>query len=115
MLTTILTLIVAAIHGYITVLEMFMWDSARARRVFGTTPELASQTKAMAFNQGLYNGFLAVGLIVGLLTANIGMIVFLLLCVAVAGVFGAMSGVRTAAIAQTIPATLALLALWVGL
>lgn len=115
MFSTILILLVAAIHAYIVVLEMLFWESKRARRVFGTTAEFAAETKALAFNQGLYNGFLAAGLVVGLLTGNAGLTVFLLLCVAVAGIVGALSGVRTAAIAQTIPATLALLAVWSGL
>ena len=69
----------------------------------------------MALNQGLYNGFLAVGLIVGLLAGNVGMTVFLLACVAVAGVVGTLSGVRTAIIVQTGPAVLALLAVWAGI
>ena len=110
MLGILLTLIVAAIHFYIAYLEMVMWETPRARRVFGMTAEMAAQTKAMAMNQGLYNGFLGAGLVFGLIAGSTAMVAFLLICVGVAGVVGLLSGVRSAFIFQTIPATLALLA-----
>ncbi len=115
MITTILVLMVAAIHAYFLVLEMFMWEGARAWRVFGLTPEFASATKVLAANQGLYNGFLAVGLVVGLVLNNPQMVVFLLLCVAVAGIYGALSITKAAFVAQTIPAALALICWMLGL
>lgn len=114
MLSLILTCLVALIHAYIAVLEMFMWESKRARRVFGTTAELAAQTTVMAANQGLYNAFLAAGLIFGLVAGLPAMVIFLLICVGVAGAFGLMSGIRSAFIFQTIPAVLALLAGIIG-
>lgn len=115
MLFTLLALIIAAIHVYITVLEMLLWDKPRGRRVFRTTAEFATQTKALALNQGLYNGFLAAGIVVGLLLGNIQLTVFIVACVLVAGIVGFLSGIKTALYVQSIPATLALLALGAGL
>jgi putative membrane protein len=112
MLGTLLTLIVAAIHFYFVYLEMVMWEAPRTRKVFGTTEEFASATKVLAANQGLYNGFLAAGLIVGLLAGLQIMVVYLLVCVAVAGVYGAVTATRAAFVAQTIPALLALFLVW---
>jgi len=115
MLSTILALIVAAIHVYITVLEMLLWDKPRGRRVFGTTEEFATQTKSLALNQGLYNGFLAAGIIVGLLLGNAQLVAFIVTCVLVAGVVGYLSGIKSALYFQSIPAALALFAMLVGL
>ncbi len=115
MIAIVLTLLVAAIHAYITALEMLLWETKRGRRIFGTTPEFAAQTKALAFNQGLYNGFLAAGLLVGLISGIAGMVIFLLICVAVAGIVGALSGLRRALHFQTVPAALALCAMVLGL
>ena len=112
-LATVLVAAVAAVHLYILVLEMFLWRSARARRAFGTTAEFAESTAAMAANQGLYNGFLAAGLLWGLVAAGhagFQFRVFFLLCVLVAGVYGASTGVRTALFGQSVPAALALAA-----
>jgi putative membrane protein len=66
MIAQILAALVAAIHAYILVLEMFLWDTPRGRKAFGTTADFAAQTRVLAANQGLYNGFLAAGLIYGL-------------------------------------------------
>ena len=109
----ILVVLVALIHAYFLVLEMFRWEAPRTRKVFGTTPEFAAESKVMAANQGLYNGFLAVGLLYGLIlgVAGVQMVIFLLLCVIVAGVYAAMCGIKPALFAQTVPATLALIAL----
>ena len=111
MLTNILVLVVAAIHIYIAVLEMVLWESEKGRKVFRNTPEQAAQSKVMAFNQGLYNAFLGVGLIFGLWAGLPPMVAFLLICIGVAGVVGLMSGVRSAFNFQTIPAVAALIAL----
>ena len=113
MLTSILIVLVALVHFYFLVLEMFRWEAPRTRKVFGTTPEFAAESKVMAANQGLYNGFLATGLLYGL-ALNIGdgqMVGFLLLCVIVAGVYAAMCGIKAALYVQSAPATLALIAL----
>jgi len=83
--------VVALLHVYFLVLEMFLWDKPRGLRTFGLTPEFAAASKSLAANQGLYNGFLAAGLIWGLaLGANGDSIkIFFLGCIIVAGLFGA--------------------------
>ncbi len=117
MLATILTLIVAAIHLYFLYLEMFKWEAPRTRKVFGTTPEFASESRVMAANQGLYNAFLGVGLMIGLVMGPAGttMVLYLLICVLVAGLYGGFTVTKAAYVAQCIPATLALLAMGGGL
>lgn len=102
--------IVAAIHVYILVLEMFLWDRPAGRRAFGLTPEFAQQTRTLAANQGLYNGFLAAGLAWGLLLGPEGTAVktFFLGCVVVAGVFGAATASRKILFIQAVPAALGL-------
>lgn len=114
-LANIITALVALTHFYILYLEMFQWNKPRTMKAFGLTPEFAAQTKGMAANQGLYNGFLAAGLTWGLVTDQFPVKVFFLLCVLVAGVFGAVS-TRNPRIHffQTVPATLGLLLLWLG-
>jgi putative membrane protein len=100
--------LVAALHFYILVLEMFLWRTDRVRATFGTTPEFAEQTATMAANQGLYNGFLATGLAYGLLTDDLTFQVFFLCCVAVAGIYGALTVTRRILFVQVIPAVLGL-------
>ena len=114
MIANILTGLVALIHLYIVVLEMFLWDTPRGRKAFGTTEAFAKESKVLAANQGLYNGFLAAGLIWGIWLGDAGDPVksFFLLCVAVAGAYGAATvGVRILLI-QTVPARIALAAVW---
>lgn len=72
MFATILIVLVAVIHAYFLVLEMFLWEGPRARRVFGLTPEFAAETRVLAANQGLYNGFLSAGLVFGLIWGSAG-------------------------------------------
>jgi putative membrane protein len=84
-LANVLVALVALIHVYILVLEMFLWTSERGRKAFGTTPEFAEQTRTLGANQGLYNGFLAAGLIWGLIADSDATKIFFLICVAVAG------------------------------
>lgn len=115
MLGSILTILVAAIHFYFMYLEMVKWEAPRTRKAFGITQDLASQTVIMAANQGLYNGFLAAGLLVGLATGNMGMVVFLLCCIIVAGLYALPCGIRAALFAQSIPAILALITVWISL
>ncbi len=103
----------AAVHVYIVVLEMVLWDRPRGRAVFGTTPEQAAATKVLAANQGLYNGFLVAGLVLALVGPEqhrFAFAVFTLVCVAVAGVYGAMTVSRRILYVQTVPALLALVA-----
>ena len=105
--------LIAALHIYILVLEMFLWTTPRARRAFGTTPEFAEATKVLAANQGLYNGFLAAGLIWGLVLgeAGFGVKVFFLVCVAVAGLYGGATASKRIVFIQTLPAVIGLLLL----
>ena len=112
MLGSILTGVVALIHVYILILEMFLWTTPRGRKAFGTTEQFAEQTKELAANQGLYNGFLAAGLIWGLWLGEAGdpVKIFFLGCVAVAGVYGAATSSRRILYIQTLPAVLALFA-----
>ena len=86
-----LVLLVALLHGYFLVLEMFLWDTPFGRRVFRLTPEFSSASKALAANQGLYNGFLATGLVYGVAASAVPIQVLFLVFVIVAGVFGAFT------------------------
>ena len=109
-IATVLTALVALIHVYIVVLEMFLWDTPRGRAAFGTSRELAAQTKVLAANQGLYNGFLVAGLAWGLYlgAAGLQIKVFFLGCVIVAGVYGAYSVSKRILWVQAVPAAIAL-------
>lgn len=113
MLTTaakVVVLLVAIVHVYILVLEMFWWDTPRGRRAFGTTPEFSAASKVLAANQGLYNGFLAAGLFWGLSLGDAGVQVrtFFLVCVLVAGVYGAVTASRKILYVQALPAAVGL-------
>lgn len=110
MIGSILTGVVAAIHIYIVVLEMVLWDKPQGRKTFGMTEEFAKSTKVLAANQGLYNGFLAAGLIWGIWLGEAGdpVKIFFLLCVAVAGAYGAATVGMRILMVQTVPALIAL-------
>jgi putative membrane protein len=99
--------LVALLHAYFLVLEMFLWETPRGRRVFGTTPEFAAAAKSLAANQGLYNGFLAAGLIWGLFAGD-PVKIFFLACVIVAGAFGAATVNLRILWVQAVPAAIAL-------
>ncbi len=116
MIANLLTALVALIHVYILVLEMFFWDTPRGHKAFGLTPEFARATRVLAANQGLYNGFLAAGLIWGLWmgAAGIAVKLFFLACVAVAGLYGAATSSRKILFVQTVPAVAAMAALLLG-
>ena len=105
-----LTALVALLHLYFMVLEMFLWTRPAGRRAFGLTAEFAQSTKALAANQGLYNGFLVAGLVWGLWLGQAGhdIRVFFLGCVVVAGVFGALTVNRRIFFIQGLPAVIAL-------
>ena len=102
--------IVALLHIYFLVLEMFLWDKPTGMRVFGQSKEDAERTKVLAANQGLYNGFLAAGLIWGLLLGTEGdhIKIFFLACVVVAGIFGAATASRKIIFVQALPAAIGL-------
>ncbi len=111
LIASVLVGLVALEHLFFLILEMFLWQSKVAARAFNLTPDFAAQSKAMAANQGLYNGFLAAGLIWGLLpgTAGFDVKIFFLACVIVAGVFGAVTVSPRILFVQAIPAALAML------
>jgi putative membrane protein len=114
LIANILTGIVAALHIYFLVLEMFLWDKPMGLRTFKNTPEKAEITKVLAANQGLYNGFLAAGLVWGLLMGGhegFHVKIFFLTCVIVAGAYGAYSVSRRILYIQAAPALLALVLL----
>jgi len=102
--------LVALLHAYFLVLEMFLWDKPFGRRIFRTSPEFAAASKGLAANQGLYNGFLVAGLVWGLSqgAAGIDVKVFFLGCVIVAGLFGGATVNRNILFAQAIPGIIAL-------
>src|SRR3954454_18283984 len=112
-IAALLVALVAAIHVYIVILEMFLWRTPRGLRSFGTTQSFADESKTLAANQGLYNGFLVAGMIWGLVAADpVGFQVkiFFLGCVIVAGVYGAATVSRRILIVQALPAVIALVA-----
>ena len=102
--------LVALLHLYFLVLEMFLWDKPYGMRTFRLTPEFAAASKGLAANQGLYNGFLVAGLVWGLALGDAGMQikVFFLGCVVVAGVFGAVTVNRRIFWVQGVPGVVAL-------
>ncbi len=115
-IANVLIAVVAAIHAYIVILEMVLWEKPAGRRAFGLTPEFAAQSRVLAANQGLYNAFLAAGLVYGLVRGDAGyeFKLFFLACVLLAGLFGAATASRRILFVQALPATLALVALWAG-
>lgn len=102
--------VVALLHLYFLALEMFFWKKPLGRRVFGLKPDFAEATASLAANQGLYNGFLAAGLLWGLSLGDAGFAirVFFLICVIVAGVFGAATASRRILWVQALPGAVAL-------
>ena len=116
-IAVVLTALVALIHVYIVVLEMALWETPRGRAAFGTTPEFAAETKTLAANQGLYNGFLVAALALGLVGPadhRFAFAVFGLSCVVVAGLYGAATVSRRILFVQAVPAGLALIAVLVA-
>lgn len=110
MIANVLVALVAALHIYFLILEMFLWDTPYGRKTFKLTPEFSAASKALAANQGLYNGFLAAGLVWGLLLGPAGLAIktFFLGCVIVAGVYGAATVGKKILFVQALPAALAL-------
>ena len=106
--------LVAVLHIYFLILEMFLWDKPMGLRAFGQTLEKAQASKVLAANQGLYNGFLAAGLIWGLIQGAAGFEIktFFLCCVLVAGLYGAATASRKILYIQAMPAALGLVLLW---
>jgi putative membrane protein len=113
-----LVALVAALHLYFLVLEMFLWTRPLGLKTFRNTPEKARDSAVLAANQGLYNGFLAAGLIWGLLHPNpqvaLQIKTFFLLCAIAAGAYGAYSVSRRILYVQAAPAALALILVWLA-
>ncbi len=114
-LATLLIALIALEHVGFLALEMFFWDHPIGRERFDLTPEFSAQSAVLAANQGLYNGFLAAGLFWGLVARKTDVIIFFLLCVLVAGIYGGMTVKPSIFYIQAAPAALALLATMFGL
>jgi putative membrane protein len=106
----VLTALVAVEHLAIMVLEMFFWDHPVGRSIFNMTPEVSAASATLAANQGLYNGFLAVGLIWGLVSGRRDVKIFFLTCIVIAGVFGGLTAKTTILFTQALPALIAVVA-----
>ncbi|WP_433715308.1 DUF1304 domain-containing protein [Nocardia sp. CA-084685] len=109
--------LVALLHIYILVMEMFLWTTPRVRASFGSTAEFAEQTKVLAANQGLYNGFLAAGLIWGIIASDpvgFAAMIFFTACVVVAGIYGAATANRRILFVQALPGAIVLVAVLVA-
>ena len=113
-LATVAVILLAVLHLYILVLEMFLWTTSRGHKAFGLTPEFAKATRVLAANQGLYNGFLAAGLLWGALLGpeGFGIRLFFSSCVVVAGLYGAFSSSRKILFVQGVPGLATLLLVW---
>ncbi len=113
-----LVVLVAALHVYFLILEMFLWTKPLGLKTFRNSPEKATDSAVLAANQGLYNGFLAAGLVWGLVQAvpafAFQIKAFFLLCVIVAGVYGAATVSRRILLVQAAPAAVALVLLWLS-
>lgn len=117
-IANLLVALVAALHVYFLILEMFLWTKPLGLKTFRNSSEKARNSAVLAANQGLYNGFLAAGLAWGLLEGAPGFAfqikVFFLLCVVVAGIYGAATVSRRILVVQAMPAAIALILLWLG-
>ena len=114
LIANILVVLVAVLHLGFLALEMFFWDHPFGRKRFGMTPEHSKASASLAANQGLYNGFLAAGLIWGLVTSNTPVQLFFLICVVVAGVYGGLTTRRTILYIQALPGLLALITVYLA-
>lgn len=117
MIAQLLVGLIALLHLYFLILEMFLWDKPMGLKAFGNSPEKAQLTKVLAQNQGLYNGFLAAGLIWSLLAPEIFAIQlanFFLSCVLLAGIYGAITASKKILYIQALPALIALIVLNLG-
>ncbi len=106
-LATLAVIIVAALHFGFLALEMFYWDHPVGREMFGMTPQQSADTAILAANQGLYNGFLAVGLLWGVVARKLDVVFFFLLCVFIAGLYGGYTAKPTIYLTQAAPAAVA--------
>ena len=110
----ILVVLVAVLHLGFLALEMFFWDHPFGRKRFGMTPEYSKASASLAANQGLYNGFLAAGLVWGLVAGDTSIEIFFLVCVVIAGVYGGFTAKRSSLYMQALPGLLALIAVYLA-
>ena len=108
----LLVALVAVLHLGFLALEMFFWDHPFGRKTFKMTPEYSKASASLAANQGLYNGFLAAGLIWSLLDGNASVKIFFLACVVIAGIYGGLTTRKTILYIQALPGLIALLAVY---
>jgi putative membrane protein len=113
-LANIVIALVAILHFGFLVLEMFLWNHPIGRKTFKMTKEVSESSATLAANQGLYNGFLAAGLIWGLVSGAFSVKLFFLLCVLIAGVYGGFTAKRSILYIQALPALLGLLLLYLS-
>ena len=113
-LAHVLVVLVALLHVYFLILEMFLWTKPLGMKTFRNSPEKAETTRVLAANQGLYNGFLAAGLLYYLYLGHWQVVMFFLHCVLVAALYGAYSVNKRIFIVQGIPAIAAILVVWLG-
>ena len=113
-LANIVIAVVAVLHVGFLLLEMFFWDHPFGRKRFGMTSEYSRDSASLAANQGLYNGFLAAGLIWGLVSGQFSVKLFFLVCVIIAGIFGAFTARRSILYIQAMPALLGLILLYLS-
>ena len=104
-------LLVALLHVYFLIMEMFLWTKPMGLKAFGLTPEQAQSSKVLAMNQGLYNGFLAAGLLWGINGGGFHVTLFFLVCVIIAGIFGGLTANRKILLVQALPGLIALVLL----
>jgi len=112
LIANILVVIVVLLHLGFLALEMFYWDHPVGRKRFGMTPEYSKASASLAANQGLYNGFLAAGLIWGIIAEEPSIKIFFLVCVVVAGIYGSLTARRAILYIQALPGLLALIAVY---
>ena len=110
----ILVVLVAVLHLGFLALEMFFWDHPFGRKRFGMTPEYSKASASLAANQGLYNGFLAAGLVWGLVAGDTSIEIFFLVCVVIAGVYGGFTAKRSILYMQALPGLLALIVVYLA-
>lgn len=112
LIANLVIIIVAILHLGFLVLEIFLWNHPIGRKTFRMSKEVAESSATLAANQGLYNGFLAAGLIWGLITDNFSVKLFFLACVLIAGIFGGFTAKRSILFIQALPALLGLILLY---
>lgn len=113
-LTGIVIAVVAILHLGFLILEMFLWNHPIGRKTFKMTKEVSESSATLAANQGLYNGFLAAGLVWGLISGEFSVKLFFLVCVFIAGVFGGLTAKRSILFIQALPALLGLILLYLS-